>query len=78
MKKILLSLVFGFVFLFASIDLNTATKSELMEIKGIGSKKADKILEYRKTNKIESASQLLIIKGFGPALIAKIETKLAD
>ncbi len=73
MRKILLMMVFGFMLLFASIDLNTATKSELMSIKGIGEKKAQKILEYRKTNKILNVNDLQSLKGFGPALIKNIK-----
>ena len=78
MRKILLMMVFGFMFLFAGVDLNTATKSELMSIKGIGAKKAQSILEYRKTNKISAASDLRSIKGFGPALISNIEKNITD
>jgi len=61
------------MFLFASINLNTASKDELMNIKGIGAKKAEKILVFRKTNKITQADDLKSIKGFGPALIKKIQ-----
>jgi len=73
MKKFLIMLLLGTTLLFASINLNTATKSELMTIKGIGAKKAEKILEFRKTTKIKNISDLQSIKGFGPSLIAKIK-----
>ena len=77
MKKIMLMLLLGLSLLFASIDLNTATKSELMSIKGIGAKKAQEILEYRKSNKILNVDDLQIIKGFGPALIKNIKKSVA-
>ena len=60
-------------FLFAALDLQTASKQELMAIKGIGAKKAEKIISYRKTNKIKSADDLKNIKGFGPGIISNVK-----
>ena len=63
MKKLVsIALLFG-GFLFASINLQTASKEELMGIKGIGEKKAEQIIEYRKTNKINSPEDLKNVKG---------------
>lgn len=59
--------------LVAATDFNKASKSELMNIKGIGVKKAEAIIEYRKSNKISSADDLENIKGFGKKLISKIK-----
>lgn len=73
MKKLVVLLLFFVGFAFAAIDLNIATKEELTQIKGIGSKKADLIIEYRKKNKIENIDELLKLKGFGPALIENIK-----
>lgn len=39
MKKIITALVLCFTFAFSAIDLNIATKDELTQIKGVGSKK---------------------------------------
>ena len=73
MKKIVAILaIFGSLFLGA-IDLQTASKSELMGIKGIGEKKADSIIEYRKSNTIKSAEDLKNIKGFGDAIIENVK-----
>lgn len=44
-----------------------------MEIKGIGEKKADAIIEYRKTNTINSADDLKNIKGFGDSIIDNVK-----
>ena len=77
MKKIAFLLMFIVGALFAQVDFQTATKEQLMNIKGIGAKKAEAIIEHRKTNQIKSVEDLSKIKGFGDALIKKIkETKM--
>lgn len=73
MGKTLLGLLLFISMMFAQVDLNMATKSELMEIKGIGSKKADAIIDYRKTNKINSADDLKNIKGFGQGIVSNVK-----
>jgi len=78
MKKLLVLLMLSLTFLCASIDLNTATKAQLMEIKGIGEKKAEKLMEYRKTNKITKVNALKKIKGFGPSLIENIKKAISS
>ena len=50
MRKIIALMVLCGSFLFASMNLQTASKDELMSIKGIGEKKALQIMEYRKSN----------------------------
>jgi competence protein ComEA len=73
MRKIVALLMLGVSFMFAALNLQTATKEELMGIKGIGDKKAEQIIEYRKTNKINSAEDLKNIKGFGDSIVSNIE-----
>lgn len=72
MRVVLLLMVFVFT-CFASINFQKASKEELMSIKGIGSKKAEAIIKYRKSNKIKSIDDLKNIKGFGKKLIIKIK-----
>ena len=60
-------------FLFSAMNLQTASKDDLMCIKGIGDKKADAIIKYRKSNQIKSADDLINIKGFAKGLIAKVK-----
>jgi competence protein ComEA len=73
MKKILFIVTLSSSFLFSAINLQTASKNELMCIKGIGKKKAEAIIQYRKSNKLKSPDDLLKIKGFGKALVEKVK-----
>ena len=76
MKKIFaIVLLFG-GFLFASINLQTANKEELMGIKGIGEKKAEQIIEYRKKNKINSPEDLKNIKGIGDNIVNNVKNNI--
>jgi len=57
----------------AKININTATRSELMKLPSIGPKTADKILVYRNTyGSFRSLDDLQKIKGIGPKTVAKL------
>lgn len=75
MKQIII-LLFTFVSLFA-LDINSATKKELIGIKGIGPKKAKAILHYRKKHKcFQSVDELIKVKGIGKKFMAKHKDEL--
>jgi len=76
MRKILFMMGVSFSSLWASIDFQTAPKEKLMCIKGIGEKKAEAIIEYRKTNKIKTIQDVDNVKGIGPALMANITSNV--
>lgn len=73
--KVLLSLLLGFSFLFSAVDINSAGKSELIQLKGIGSKKAEAIIAYREKHCFKNIDELQKVKGIGKKII---ETNKAE
>ncbi len=57
----------------AAVNINTADAETLAnELNGVGMKKAESIIEYRKQHgPFKSVEQLLEVKGIGPAIIDK-------
>ncbi|MFW2605805.1 ComEA family DNA-binding protein [Aliarcobacter butzleri] len=78
MKKIVALFALCGTLVFGAINLQTASKEELMSIKGIGEKKAEQIMEYRKTNTIKSADDLKNIKGFGDNIVSNVKENNID
>lgn len=61
------------------ININTADAKELMQLKGIGEKRAQNILEYRKNQAMfASAADLAKVKGFSEKKVEKIMTDNPD
>jgi len=75
MKKLLVLVLFLTSTVFA-FDFNTASKKALTQLKGIGAKKAEAIIQYRKKHKIKSIDDLKNIKGFNSKLIDKLKKQL--
>lgn len=60
------------------LNVNLATLSQLQQIKGLGRKKAQAIIDYRnRKGKITSMKELLLVKGIGKKLLLKLEQKLS-
>jgi competence protein ComEA len=61
-----------------TVNINTASADELATLlSGIGIKKAERIVEYRKENgKFKSAAELQKVKGIGPATVKKNKDRI--
>jgi competence protein ComEA len=62
--------------LFGAVDINTATKADLMSLKGIGEKKADAIVAYRTIHCFKDVHALTAVKGIGEKFIEKNKENL--
>ncbi len=75
MKKILLSLLALAVSAFA-LDINTASAEEFVKVKGIGAKKAERIISYREEHgKFNSIEELKNVKDIGEKIVAVINSE---
>ena len=78
MKRLLLALVLWFAATGAAlavVNINTATKEELTTLKGVGDKRAQEIIDYRKKNgNFKSVDDLQKVPGIGPGLMKQIRS----
>lgn len=58
------------------ISINNATLEELIKLKGIGEKTAEKIIEYRKENKFKTIEDIKNVSGIGESLYEKIKDSI--
>jgi len=74
--KILVLMMMVFSFVFASVDINSANVKELTTLKGIGTKKAEAIVAYRKGHCFKSVEAIVQVKGIGKKFLQKNKSKL--
>ncbi len=55
------------------VNLNEASKEELMEIPGVGESTAEKIIKYREKKNFESIEDIMNVGGIGEAKFEKIK-----
>ena len=58
------------------ININIASKSELMVLTGVGESTAQKIIDYRTTNKFDTIEEIMEIKGIGEKSFEKIKDQI--
>ncbi|MFH1874579.1 MAG: helix-hairpin-helix domain-containing protein [Pseudomonadota bacterium] len=56
-----------------TVNINTASVSELMQLPGIGQAKAQAIIDYRSNSPFKTTEELKEIKGIGDKLYAKLQ-----
>jgi competence protein ComEA len=81
MTKLLLALTLWFTapgMALAVVNINTATKEDLMTLKGVGDGRAQEIIDYRKKNgNFKSVDDLGKVPGIGPGLMKQIRSDIA-
>ena len=59
-----------------AININTATKEELMTLDGVGEVLANKIIEYRTIYPFETTHDITLVMGFGEKRYEDNKTKI--
>lgn len=58
------------------ININTASKEELMQLSGIGEAKADRIIEYRMNSRFRKKEDIKAVNGIGDSIYNKIKDSI--
>ena len=81
MKKLILALVMCLALsgiAAAAVNINTASKEELTSLKGVGDKRAQEIINYRKKNgDFKSVDDLEKVPGIGPGIMKQIRSQVS-
>ncbi len=59
-----------------TIDLNHASADELMQLPGIGAKKATGIIALREKHPLRRPTEIMRVRGIGPKLYTRIKDRL--
>ena len=74
--KFFILMIMAVSFVFASVDINNASIKELTTLKGVGAKKAQNIIEYRKLHCFKKVDDIVKVKGFGSKFLQKNKKNL--
>jgi len=58
------------------VNINLASKDELMTLNGIGEVMADRIIEYRTSNRFRNKEDIMSVKGIGSGIYEKIKDSI--
>lgn len=58
------------------ININIASKEELMVLEGIGEKTADYIIKYREIKRFDTIEEIMDVKGIGESKFSKIKENI--
>ena len=61
---------------FSLININTASKEQLCSLTGIGDVIADRIIEYRTSNRFKTKEDIMSVNGIGASIFEKIEDSI--
>jgi len=74
MRNLLILFFLFCSFLFAQVDINSASKKELMGLKGIGEVKAEAIIAYRNAHGgFKSVDEIVNVTGIGQKTLEDIK-----
>ena len=74
--KFFILMIMAVSFVFASVDINNASVKELTTLKGVGAKKAQSIIGYRKLHCFKKVDEIVKVKGFGNKFLQNNKKKL--
>jgi len=69
--KLFVMITLGASLLFGAVDINTASKKELISLHGIGAKKAEQIIAYRDLHCFKNIDELTKVNGIATKTIEK-------